>query len=71
MIELFNVRVQSFILNCVNPETKRGSDTVHERESSQDLVLVDNDIPELVDDVELEEGVDRVDHVMNPDRLAA
>ena len=71
VIKLLDVRVQSLILDCVNPETKRGADAVHEREPGQDLVFVDNDIPKLVDDIELKEGVDGVDNVMDPHRLAA
>ena len=71
MIKLLNVGVQSLILDCVNPETKRGADAVHEGEPGQDLVLVDNDIPKLVDDIELKEGVDGIDNVMDPHRLAA
>ena len=71
VIKLLDVRVQSLVLDCVNPETKRGADAVHEREPGQDLVFVDNDIPKLVDDIELKEGVDGVNNVMNPHRLAA
>ena len=44
---------------------------MHEGEPCQDLVLVDNHISKLVDDVELEEGIDRVDHIMNPNCLIA
>ena len=32
MIKFLNVGVQSLILDCVNPETKRGADAVHEGE---------------------------------------
>ena len=44
---------------------------MHEGEPGQDLVLIDNNISKLVDDVELEEGIDWVDHVMDPYCLAA
>ena len=71
VIKLLNVRVQSLVLDCVDPEAERSADAVHEGESGQDLILVDNDVSKLIDDVELEEGVDGVDHVMDPHRLAA
>ena len=71
VIKLLNVGVQSLILDCVNPETKRSAYAVHEGEPGQDLVLVDNDIPKLVNDVELKKRVDGVHHVMDPHRLAA
>ena len=71
VIKLLDIRVQSLILDCVNPETKGGADTMHEGKPGQDLVLIDNHISELVDDVELEEGIDGVDHVMDPHCLAA
>ena len=53
MVIFLNVRVQSFILDGVNPEADGCSNTVHESKSSKDLVLVDNDIAKLVDDIEL------------------
>ena len=65
MIILLNVRVKSFILDCVNPEADGCSNTVHEGKSCKDLVLIDNDIAKLVDDIELEEGVERVEDIMD------
>ena len=70
-VMLLHVGIESLVLDCVDPEAERSADAVHEGESGQDLILVDNDVSKLIDDVELEEGVDGVDHVMDPHRLAA
>ena len=71
MIVLFNVGVQCFILDCVDPEAERRSNTMHEGESCKNLVLVHNHVAKLVDDVQLEEGEDRVEDVVNEDGLVA
>ena len=71
MIVLLNVGVQCFILDCVDPEAERRSNTMHECESCKDLVLVHNHVAELVDDVQLEEGEYRVEDVVNEDGLVA
>ena len=44
---------------------------MHEGESCKDLVLVHNHIAKLVDDVQLEEGEDRVEDVVDEDGLVA
>ena len=65
MIILLNVGVKSLIFDCVDPEADGCSNTVHEGKSCKNLVLIDNDIPKLVNDIELEEGVERVEDIMD------
>ena len=71
MIVLLNVGVQCFILDCVDPEAERRSNTMHEGESCKNLVLVHNHVAKLIDDVQLEEGEDRVEDVVDEDCLVA
>ena len=42
---------------------------MHEGKPCQDLVLVDDDVAKLVDDIQLEEGVERVHDVMDKDSI--
>ena len=71
MIVLLNVGVQCFILDCVDPKAERCSNTMHESKSCEDLVLVHNHVAKLVDYIQLEEGEDRVEDVVDEDGLVA
>ena len=57
--------VQRLLYDGVDPEGERGAEAVHEGEPGQPLVLVDDHIPELEDEEELDEGEERVEYVLN------